>query len=74
MRAAVLIHEEEDGFWAEAPDLPGCYSQGDTLEELIRNIREAVAGYLDLPTQEFDLPTASDGGPFGARSLVEAAV
>lgn len=55
MRAAVLIHEEEDGFWAEVPDLPGCYSQGDTLEELIRNIEESIAGFLDIPEQEIDV-------------------
>ena len=52
MLAAVLIHEEEDGFWAEVPSLPGCYSQGDTREELIRNIEEAVALFLDIPAQE----------------------
>ena len=52
MLAAVLIHEEQDGFWAEVPDLPGCYSQGDTLEELIRNIREAIALFLDIAMRE----------------------
>lgn len=74
MRVTVLIHEEQDGFWAEVPDLPGCYSQGDTLEELIRNIREAIALFLDIPMREVDLPAASGADPVGAGSLVEVAV
>lgn len=74
MRVAVLIHEEKDGFWAEVPDLPGCYSQGDTLEELVRNIKEAIVGFLDIPEQEIGMPPASNTNPIGAGSLVEIAV
>lgn len=74
MRVTVLIHEEQDGFWAEVPDLPGCYSQGDTLEEMIQNIKEAIACFLDLPEQDIGLPTASGTNPCGAGSLVELAV
>ena len=41
---AVVIHEEpEGGFWAEVPALPGCYSQGDSIPELMNNVREAIA-------------------------------
>ena len=48
MNIKVLVHEaEEGGFWAEVPALPGCVSQGETMDELIANIREAVAGWLD---------------------------
>lgn len=40
----VLVYRaEEDGYWAEVPELPGCLSQGNTLDELERNIREATA-------------------------------
>ena len=43
----VLIHKaDEGGFWAEVPSLPGCVSQGETLEELRGNIREAIEGWL----------------------------
>lgn len=42
MRITVIIHEEDGGFWAEVPALPGCCSQGDTLEEMIYNIKEAI--------------------------------
>ena len=46
---AVVTHEDlEGGFWAEAPALPGCYSQGETLDELKHNIREAIAGVLEV--------------------------
>jgi predicted RNase H-like HicB family nuclease len=44
---AVVIHEEPDGgFWAEVPALPGCYTQADTLPELMDNLREAITGVL----------------------------
>jgi predicted RNase H-like HicB family nuclease len=46
---AIVIHEEpEGGFWAEVPALPGCYSQGETMDELMMNIREAVTGVLEV--------------------------
>ena len=38
MKLRVLIHEEKkDGYWAEIPSLPGCYTQADTMEELIQS-------------------------------------
>ncbi|MCL4842476.1 MAG: type II toxin-antitoxin system HicB family antitoxin [Bryobacteraceae bacterium] len=46
---AVVIHEESDGgFWAEVPALPGCYTQADTLPELLDNLREAIKGVLTV--------------------------
>ena len=46
---AVVIHDEpEGGFWAEVPALPGCYSQGETIDDLKFNIREAIAGVLEV--------------------------
>ena len=48
MKIKVRIHEaEEGGFWAEVPALPGCMSQGETLDETIANVREAILGWLD---------------------------
>jgi predicted RNase H-like HicB family nuclease len=47
MKLQVIVHEaEEGGFWAEVPALHGCATQGDTIEELVKNIREAVGGCL----------------------------
>lgn len=48
----VIVHTaEEGGFWAEVPALPGCASQGETIEELMANVREAIEGCLmvDVP-------------------------
>ena len=47
MHLKVIIHAaEEGGFWAEAPALPGCVSQGETRVEVEANIREAITGWL----------------------------
>ena len=47
MKIKVIIHPaEEGGFWAEVPALPGCVTEGDTREELLANLREAVGGCL----------------------------
>jgi predicted RNase H-like HicB family nuclease len=51
-RYAVVIHEEpEGGFWGEVPALPGCYSQGETVEELISRLREAITGVCEVAEQ-----------------------
>lgn len=53
MRIKVVIHKaEEGGYWAEVPALPGCVSEGDTLEETKANIREAVEGYLEVAGED----------------------
>ena len=45
----VLVHEaEEGGYWAEVPELPGCLSQGETLDELRRNVAEAIEACLAI--------------------------
>ena len=43
---AVIHDTEEGGFWAEVPALPGCFTQGETIEELHANLQEAVRGCL----------------------------
>ena len=49
MKIKAIIHEaEEGGFWAEVPALPGCSTQGDTMEELTENLKEAIALWLDV--------------------------
>lgn len=55
MKLKVVVHEaEEGGFWAEVPSIPGCATQGETFEELLQNLYEAVEGCLavDLGTVE----------------------
>ena len=47
MKLKVVVHEaEEGGFLAEVPAIPGCATQGDTFEELLANLYEAVEGYM----------------------------
>lgn len=47
MRLKVVVHEaEEGGYWAEVPAISGCATQGDTFEELLANLYEAVEGCL----------------------------
>lgn len=49
MKLKVVVHEaEEGGFWAEVPGIPGCATQGDTFEELLENIYEAVEACLSV--------------------------
>jgi predicted RNase H-like HicB family nuclease len=49
MKLRAIIHEaEEGGFWAEVPSIPGCATQGETMEELICNLRDAVEGCLSI--------------------------
>lgn len=50
---AVVIHEDsEGGYWAEVPALPGCYSQGESVDELMDNVREAIAGVLEAMKEQ----------------------
>ena len=47
MKIKVVVHEaEEGGFWAEVPVIPGCATEGETMDELLRNLREAIEGCL----------------------------
>jgi predicted RNase H-like HicB family nuclease len=56
----VLIYPGEDGFWvAECPSLPGCISQGETREEAVTNIREAINLYIES-LDEDGIPVPND--------------
>lgn len=55
MKIKVVIHEaEEGGFWAEVPAIPGCATQGETFEELLQNLYEAVEGCLSVDIEPPD--------------------
>jgi len=43
---------EEGGYWAEVPALPGCITEGDTLDEVVSNLNEAITGWLQAQTLE----------------------
>lgn len=58
MKIKIVVHEaEEGGYWAEVPAIPGCASQGETFEELLQNLYEAVEGCLSV-----DVTTPKPGG------------
>lgn len=49
MKLKVIVHEaEESGYWAEVPAIPGCVTQGETLEELLNNLDDAIVGCLSV--------------------------
>ncbi len=49
MKVKVVVHEaEEGGYWAEVPSIPGCATQGESFEELLANLYEAIEGCLSV--------------------------
>lgn len=67
MKVKVVVHEaEEGGYWAEVPAIPGCATQGETFEELLENLHEAIEGCLSV---DVELPTTT-----GKDQVVEIAV
>ncbi len=49
---AVVHPEAAGGYWAEVDGLPGCFTQGETLDEIYSNLKEAIACHLDLETDD----------------------
>ncbi|WP_394754083.1 type II toxin-antitoxin system HicB family antitoxin [Crenothrix sp.] len=56
MKIKVIVHPaEEGGFWAEVPAIQGCASQGDTMEELMINLHEAVEACLSVDLEHVEI-------------------
>ena len=56
MKLKVVVHTaEEGGFWAEVPAIEGCATQGETFEELLENLYEAVEGCLSVDLTDLDV-------------------
>ena len=52
MKIKIVVHDaEEGGYWAEVPAIPGCASQGETMDELMLNLREAIEGCLSIDVE-----------------------
>jgi predicted RNase H-like HicB family nuclease len=52
MKIKIVVHEaEEGGFWAEVPAIPGCATQGDSMDELMQNLHEAIEGCLSIEVE-----------------------
>jgi antitoxin HicB len=57
-RQVILHPAEEGGYWVEVPSLPGCFSQGETKDEALENIKEAIALHIeDMLAAGEDVPT-----------------
>jgi predicted RNase H-like HicB family nuclease len=71
MKLKVVIHEaEEGGFWAEVPSIPGCATQGETFEELLTNLYEAVEGCLSVDIE----PAVQQGAHDRPGRILEIAI
>jgi predicted RNase H-like HicB family nuclease len=67
MKIKAIVHEaEEGGFWAEVPAIPGCATEGETMEELMRNLHEAIEGCLSVDVAEPQ--------PGGKQRILEIAI
>ena len=66
MKLKIVVHPaEEGGYWAEVPSLPGCVSQGETMDEVVASVREAIEAWLSV-----DVTASNDS----ASQIIELAV
>lgn len=56
MKVKVIIHRaREGGYWAEVPSIPGCVTQGESFDELLTNLYEAIEGCLSVDVKEIQM-------------------
>jgi predicted RNase H-like HicB family nuclease len=68
MKLKVIVHQaDEGGYWAEVPAIAGCATQGETFEELLENLYEAVEGCLAVDVQ---VPADASAGTGEAKARV----
>lgn len=59
MKLTIVVHDaEEGGYWAEVPAIAGCVSQGDSIGELLENVREAIKGCLSVNAADISVSDA----------------
>lgn len=56
MNIDVILHKDKNGYWAEVPALKGCFTQGNTIEETIQNVKEAINAWFSV-----DIPEDNNG-------------
>jgi len=60
MKIKTVIHSaEEGGYWAEVPALPGCITEGETIDEVMANLKDAIEGWLDVANSR-QMPQVND--------------
>jgi predicted RNase H-like HicB family nuclease len=53
MKIKAIIHPaEEGGYWAEVPALPGCITEGETMDEVLINLKDAIEGWLEVANRD----------------------
>lgn len=68
MRQILITPAQEGGYIVECPSLPGCYSQGETLDEAVANIKEAIELYIGVLKEDGrPVPTYHQGCRFDCR-------
>lgn len=56
MKIKAIIHPaEEGGYWAEVPALPGCITEGETMDEVLINLKDAIEGWLEVANSNHQL-------------------
>ena len=73
MKYHFKVHKEGKGFWAECIELSGCFTEGDSMEELRKNMKEALNLYIDEPTDSKKLAALPDDSISISRYIVEVA-
>lgn len=74
MKYHFKIHKESDGFWAQCMELSGCITQGDSIEELTKNMEEALNLYMEEPETSEKLAALPDDTIPKSRNIVEVPV
>ena len=61
MKIKIIVHKaEEGGYWAEVPAIPGCLTEGDTWEELLQNVYEAIEACLSVEIEDIKLGSSAE--------------
>ncbi|BAY34304.1 hypothetical protein NIES2107_62090 [Nostoc carneum NIES-2107] len=61
MKIKAIIHPaEEGGYWAEVPALPGCITEGETMEEVLSNLKDAIESWLEVANSSHHIYQSSD--------------
>ena len=73
MEYTVVLHPaEEGGYWVGVPALPGCYSQGETVEETMANAREAIETHLEALKEDSHQIPKEEGFMFARVAVATA--
>ena len=74
MKYHFKIHKEGKGYWAECLELSGCFTEGDSIEELCDNMQEALNLYIEEPLNSKKLAPLPDESIPVNRNVIEVAV